>query len=136
MAGVIAGAAAVALPAADAAIADMGAGVTGILVSVWASGAGRGSGTDVLVTAGTLGRLGVGVAGQLGNGALTGVLVFGSSSAGGACGKESPSEASRSATNDVSSVGSACTVSACTGSTFAGSLFVDSSPSSAGTFSY
>src|ERR1700691_358836 len=136
MAGVIPGAAAVALPPADAAIAGMGAGVTGILISVWASGAGRGSGTGVLVTAGTLGRFGVGGgAGQLGKGALGGDLVFASSSAGGACGKESPSEASRSATNDVSSVGSACTVSACTGSTFAGSLYVDSSPSSAGTSS-
>src|SRR5580658_4160663 len=121
MAGVTAGAAAVALPPAEAATAGRGVGAIGVLISVCATPAGMGSVPGVLLLTGAFGRLGAGAAGQLGKGALVGDLAFGSSSAGNGCGKESPSEASRSATNEVNSLASASTVSAGTGSALAGS---------------
>src|SRR5580658_3597970 len=101
----LAGAAAVAAPPADAAIVVAGiasGGAGGISTSEldcssWATGSA--SGSAVLAAAGAF------APGQPGN---TGLL------RGGACGKESPSDASRSATNAFSSL--AGSDAACSGS--------------------
>src|SRR5271168_3710519 len=96
----MAGAGAAAAPPVAAWIEGVGAGEPGgIGVSKCVAGTGS---RGVLAATGAATRCGAGADAQPGS-----VLVAGCTDAGGcACGKESPREASRSATNEVSSVGS------------------------------